>query len=142
MNNLKKFALQPTSTLHLRDGADELMYADGPDGKPDESKPMQIRLFGPGTKKFHAAKARASNRSIDRVKKKGKSDQSAEEQLKETAEFLAECTDGFENIEVDDLTGEALYKAVYADAELCFIAKQVDMYLGETANFTKSSTPT
>lgn len=139
MSNLKKFALQPTSILHLRDGNDDLMYADGADGQPDKEKPMRVRLFGPGTKRFAAARAAQSNRSVDRIKKKGKSDQSAEEQVAERAKFLTQCTDGFENIEVDGLTGDALAMAVYGDLELCFIPAQIDEYIGNTANFTGAS---
>jgi len=136
MSNLKKFALQATSILHLRDGNDDLMYADGVDGKPDTSRPMRAHLFGPGTKQYAAARAEQSNRSIDRLKKKGKSDQSAEDQIKETATFLARCTDRLENVEVDGLTGKDLCMAVYGDIELCFIPAQIDRYIGDTANFT------
>lgn len=138
-NNLKKFALKATSILHLRDGNDDLMYVDGPDGKPDLTKPMRAHLFGPGTKQYAAARAAQSNRSIDRLKKKGKSDLSPEDQVKETATFLARCTDSLENIEVDGLTGEDLYLAVYGDIELCFIPAQIDRYIGDTANFTGTS---
>lgn len=137
--NLKKFALVATAAHHLRDGNEELMYADGADGKPDQSKPMIAHMFGPGTKKFANAKAAQSNRNVDRFKKKGKSDLSAEDQVKDTAEFLAACTDRLENIEVDQLTDKALFMAVYSDLELCFIPAQLDKLLSDTANFTKAS---
>lgn len=142
LSNLKKFALQSVSILHLRDGNDNLMYADGPDGKPDESRPMRARLFGPGTKQYAKARAEQSNRNMDRIKKKGKSDLSAEDSVKETAVFLTRCTDGFENIEVDGLTGADLFMAVYSDIELCFIPSQIDRYIGDTANFTGASQTT
>lgn len=139
MSSLKKYALAQTSVLHLRDGNDELMYADGADGKPDQSKPMRVRLFGPGTKQHAAAKAAAGNRAMDRFKKKGKSDISAEDQVKETARFLVACTDAMENIEYEGLSGEAMYEAIYSDLSLIFIPQQIDKYLGDTANFTGPS---
>lgn len=137
--NLKKFALVATVAHQLRDGNDEPMFADGPDGKPDESKPMIAHMFGPGTKKFANAKAAQANRNMDRYKKKGKSDLSAEDQTKDTAEFLAACTDRLENIEVDALTDKALFMAVYSDLEYCFIPAQLDKLLSDTANFTAMS---
>lgn len=139
MNNLKNFALIATVAHHLRDGNDEPMFAAGPDGKPDESKPMIAHMFGPGTKKFANAKAAQANRNMDRYKKKGKSDLSADDQTKDTAEFLAAVTDRFENIEVDGLTDKALFTAVYSDLEVCFIPAQLDKLLSDTANFTKAS---
>jgi hypothetical protein len=138
-NNLKKYALNATATLHLRNGNDELMYADGPDGMPDESKPMRVRMFGPGTKQYAAAVAAANNRNMDRMKRKGKADMTAEDKIKETATFLSACTDGFENVEWDGLAGRDLYMAAYSDLELCFIPMQIDKWLGDTANFTKES---
>ncbi len=140
MNSLKKFALAETSVLHLRDGNEELMYADGADGKPDESKPMRVYLFGPGSKQFAKAKAAAGNRAIDRLKKRGKSDQTAEDNAKETADFLTSCTQSMENIDYEELTGAEMFKAIYLELDLCFIPMQIDKYLSDTANFTKGST--
>ncbi|NHZ78446.1 hypothetical protein F2P44_03980 [Massilia sp. CCM 8695] len=139
MTNLKKYALVPTAIHQLRDGNDDPMFADGPDGKPDESKPMNVHVFGPGTKVYAKAKAAQANRNMDRYKKKGKSDLTAEDQTKDTADFLAAVTDRFENIEVDELTDKALHLAVYSDLELCFIPAQLDKLLSDTANFTKAS---
>lgn len=139
MSSLKKYALAQTAVLHLRDGNDELMYADGADGKPDQSKPMRVRLFGPGTKQHAAAKAAAGNRAMDRFKKKGKMDVSAEDQIKETARFLAACTDSMENVEYESLSGDAMFEAIYSDLSLIFIPQQIDKYLGDTANFTEAS---
>jgi hypothetical protein len=76
---------------------------------------------------------------IDRLKKKGKTDQTADEKAQETAEFLADCTKSMENIEYDKLTGEALFKAVYSDRSIGFVADQVSKHLGDWANFTKDS---
>lgn len=138
--DIKKFAVEPTSRLHLRDANDELMYADGPDGKPDLSKPICAVLYGPGSKQYARAQARQSSKMIDKLKRKGKTDQTAEQRAEEQAEFLAACTQGFENLEYDSLQGEALAIAVYSDITIGFIAEQVGKTLGDWANFSKAST--
>jgi hypothetical protein len=140
MSDIRKHAVAETTSLHLRDAADELMYADGPDGNPDTSKPMTVVLYGPGSKPYAKAQARNSNHMIDRLKKKGKSDQTAEEKAQDVANFLADCTKAFENIDYEGLQGEALYKAVYADQSIGFVAEQVNKHLGQWGNFTKGST--
>lgn len=141
-NNLKKFALVPSIIHHLLDGDDKPMYADGPDGQPDVNRPMRAHMFGPSTKQYAKARAAQANRSMDRFKKKGKSDQSPEDQLTEQATFLAACTSQLENVEIDQLTGEALFMAVFSDPDVCFIPAQLDKLIGDTANFTKASQTT
>lgn len=136
MSNLKKYALQSVSILHLVDGNGDPMYADGPDGNVDKSRPMRAHLYGPGTRQFAAARVAQSNRNMDRIKKKGKTEQTVEESTNETATFLASCTARLENIEDGDLAGRDLAMAIYSDLELCFIPTQIDRYIGETANFT------
>jgi hypothetical protein len=137
--NIRKFAVIATSILHLRDASDELMYADGADGNPDLARPMQANLYGPGSKQFKAAQAASSNKMIERMKKKGKTDQSAAEQAEQLADFLTACTLSLENIELDSLTGDALIKAVYTTPEIGFVAEQVNKHISDWANFTQPS---
>lgn len=139
MSDIRKFAVALTNRLHLRNAEDELMYADGPDGAPDAAKPMAVNLYGPGSKQYSRALAAQNNRFVDRLKKKGKADQSAEDKKRETAEFLAACTESMENVEYDTLEGQALYLAVYTDIEIGFIAEQVGVFLGVWGNFRKGS---
>lgn len=140
MSDIRKHAVEETTVLHLRDAADELMYADGPDGNPELSKPMTVVLYGPGSKPYAKAQARQSNRMVDKLKKRGKTDQTAEEKAEEIAEFLTECTKSFENIDYEGLQGDALYKAVYADRTIGFVAEQVNKHIGSWENFSKGST--
>lgn len=132
--DIRKFAVEETTVLHLRDANDELMYADD-----EQKKPMLVTLYSPGSKAYAKAQTRNQNRMIDKLKKKGKTDQTPEEKAAETAEFLADCTKAMENVEYDKLQGEALFKAVYADSSIGFIADQVGKHLGDWANFTKGS---
>lgn len=134
MGDIRKFAVEETSVLALR----------GPDDEPlmgDDDKPMTVTLYGPGSKTYAKAQAANQNRMIDKIRRKGKADQTAEEKAREQAEFLAGCTKEFSsNIEYDDLDGDALFKAVYSDASIGFIAEQVGKHLSDWANFTSGST--
>lgn len=133
--DIRTQAVEETNVLHLRGADDELLY----DGS-DKSKPVTVTLYGPGSKPFAKAQAARSNRQIDRIKKKGKSDQSADETREENAIFFAACTQSMSHVEIDDLEGAALHKAVYLDAGIGFITEQVNKHLGEWGNFTKGST--
>lgn len=152
--DIRKFAVNPTTRLHLRDAADELMYlakldASGAPEKdehgaevPDLAKPIAVNLYGPGSKQYSQAQAANSNRMIDKLKRKGKTNQSAAEKAEEQAEFLSACTASWENMEYDKLQGDFLSKAVYTDITIGFIAEQVGKHLGEWGNFTKASSTT
>ena len=135
--DIRKFSVEETTLLHLRDTNDELMYADG-----DTKKPMTVTVFGPGSKAYAKAASKNQNRMIDKLKKKGKTEQTAEAKALENAEFLTDCTKGMENIDYDKLAGEDLYRAIYADTSIGFIAEQVGKHIGDWANFTKASAKT
>lgn len=135
--DIRKFAVEPTSRLHLRDANDELMYADD-----KKAKPIAVNLYGPGSKQHAKAQAAQENRMIDKLKRKGKTEQTAEQKAAEKADLLADCTASFENMEYEGLAGADLAKAVYADISIGFIADQVARHIGDWSNFTKASTKT
>ena len=130
--DIRKHAVEQTATLHLRDVDDELMYADD-----DKSMPITLKLYGPGSKEYASAQARQSNRLMDKLKRKGKSDQTAEQRASENAEFLADCTHSYENLEYGDLTGRDMLVAIYSDQSIGFIADQVAKHINDWANFTR-----
>ena len=140
MSSLKKYELEEAAVLHLKDGADELMYADGADGQPDTSKPMRVHLYGPGTQQYARAQNARQNHQVDLLKRKGKTRETAEEAALEQAEFLAACTKSMENMETESgNAGRDLFVEVYANRRLYFIATQVGLFLNDTANFTQGS---
>ena len=78
---------------------------------------------------------------MDNLKAKGKTEQTAEQNIKNTAMFLTEITAGFENMDYDDtLTGDDLAMAVYSDTSIGFIAENVNKFSGDWANFLPTST--
>lgn len=132
--DIKKFAVEETGVLELVDANDEPMI--GEDGKR-----MTITGYGPGSREYAKAMAARQNRMVDKLKRKGKTEQTAAEIAREQAEFLAGCTKEFSsNIECDGLAGDALHKAVYEDARIGFIAEQFGKWLVSWANFSKPST--
>ena len=131
--DLKSFAVEETGVLHLVSASDDPLH-------DAEGKPLTVTLYGPGSRHYARAQAVQQNRMIDKLKRKGPSNQTPEEKSREQAEFLAMCTKEFSaNIEYEGLSGDALFRAVYADTSIGFIAEQVGKYLGDWANFTKGS---
>lgn len=132
MADVRKFAVSATGRLHLRDANDQLMY-------DDNGGEIAVNLYGPGSKQYAAAQAAQHNRMIDKLKRKGQSVQTAEQIAEEKAEFLADCTASFENLEYEVLTGDTLARAVYSDITIGFIADQVAKHIGDWSNFSKGS---
>lgn len=130
--DIRSFAAEATSTFQLRDANDELMFANG-----DETKPMRVTVYGPGSKTYAKVQAANHNRMIDRLKSKGKAKATPEEIATEEAERLAKLTKSMENIEYGDLQGEEMFAAIYADISIGFIADQVRVHIGEWGNFSK-----
>lgn len=140
--DIRKLAAEETAFVHLRNADDTLLYESNEDGKPDETKAIGVTVYGPGTKTYARAKAEQNKRLLAVMRKKGKTGLNAEETAEETARFLADCTKSFHFIEYDDLQGDALHLAVYADKTIGFIGEQVGAHLGNWANFTKGSAKT
>lgn len=142
MSSLKKYEMVETSILHLRDANDDLMYADGENGEPDQSKPQRVELYGPGTKQYARAQAALSTKNLARMQRKGSNFKiSAEDSLKDSAEFCAAVTKRFENIDSEkNATGEDLFMEVYGNIKLKHIVEQCEAHARNTANFSPPST--
>lgn len=138
--DITKKAVAETSILHLRSADDVLLYDDGADGKPDHSKPVTIELYGPGSKPYNAAKSKAANKMLEKLRRKSKVELTAEEQDEQQMEQLIACTIRFNHIEhPSGATGENLFRAVYSDPTLGFIRDQVQAHIGDWGNFTPTS---
>lgn len=129
--DIRSKAVSETSTLHLRDASDDLMF--------DGDKPVTVTVYGPGSKAYARAKTEQSNRLIDRMKKKGKTDLSPEDALREKVDFLTAITAGMDGVDYDGKQGHDLYRAVYGDVTLGFVADQVAKHVEDWGNFSKGS---
>lgn len=135
MFDITKLAATETSIVELVGGDDAPLY-------DDKGKRLTITVYGPGTKVYQRAQQRQQNQLMDKIKKRGKMDQTAEEKLAEQADFLAACTvsfNGFSYPPADGLEGQDLFRKAYADPSIGFIAAQVAAHINDWANFTKSS---
>jgi len=129
-------AVTDTAPLHLKNAAGEPLYADA-----ERTKPVRIILHSPGSKAFSAVETAQSARAVKRLKANDGeiTATTAEERLQQTAEDLAVLTVRFENFTyppAGDAQGADLFKAVYADPKIGFIAKQVSKFLTDWSNFT------
>ena len=135
MFDITTLSAAETSTVELLGGDDALLY-------DDKGKALSITVYGPGTKIYQKAQARQQNQLMDKIKKRGKMDQSAEDKLTEQAEFLAACTvsfNGFAYPPAQGTEGPEHFRKAYADPSIGFIAAQVAAHINDWANFTKSS---
>lgn len=140
--DLRSIKPAESAFLHLRDTSEALLHALDDKGNEDKSKPVGITLYGPGSKPYAKANAARQARLLDKVRRKGKVQQTPAEIAAENAEFLTAVTAGFHHIERDELSGEALYRAVYEDQEIGFIADQANTFVGDWSNFTIGSAKT
>lgn len=141
MSSLTKQELADVFVLHLKDAADELMYAAGSDGEPDRTKPQRVHIYGPGTKQGARAQAERNGRTIERMQRKGKMKMSADETMQDRAEYAAAVTKSFENIDSDKgATGDDLFMEVYLNPKLVHLVEQVEAGARSYANFSKAST--
>lgn len=133
--SLRKHAVSETATLHLQDAEGNPIYAD-----EDEKKPVEIILYGPGSKEFAEAQQRRQDAMMSKIQRGSRTKKlSQEEAEKLRVDFLVRCTAGSNNLELDGQTGTELYRAVYSDRSLGFIADQVDRFMGDWGNFSPSA---
>ena len=115
MFDITKLSANETSTVELVGGDDEPLY-------DDKGARLSITVYGPGTKVYQRAQARQQNLIMDKLKKRGRMDQSAEEKALEQAEFLASCTvsfNGFAYPPAKGLEGAAYFRKALAMSASC-----------------------
>lgn len=117
----------------------------GPDEAPmmaDTTTQCSITVYGPGSDPYAKAEAKRQNRLLERLRRKGKAEMSADEQRGEQAEFLAAITvsfNGFDYPPAGEASGKDLFRALYMDRSVGFITDQLQKFVGDWGNFTGSS---
>jgi len=129
-------AVDETTTIHVKNAAGELLYAD-----KARTKPVQIEIWGPGSDAFGIVESRQSSRAVKRMQENdGKITVAPhEDRVRETAEDLATLTRSFINLAyppAGNAQGAELFAALYRDKKLGFIAKQVTQAVGDWGKFT------
>jgi hypothetical protein len=128
--DIRKFEVQDVATIHL----------NGPDDKPwfIDGAPVTVTIYGPGSAQFVKATAANNQRLIKQMTAGTEVEQQTPE---EKARFLADITQSFsEDVEIDDLKGDALHVAIYSNLKLGFIGEQVQKKSAKWSVFMKGST--
>lgn len=132
--DIRTLAIAKTGVIPVRNAAGEKQFDEA-------GNPLTITVHSPGTKKFNQASHDMRTANSDRMvsKMQGKSDgkQSADDELTESAEFLAAITISFDNFSYGDATGYAQFEACYADIEIGHIADDVRKFINDRANFMR-----
>jgi hypothetical protein len=137
--NLKKIAAADTAIIELLDGHGQRLMTEG-----TEPQPVTVTIYGPGSKQQAEAVARHRQRSIKaRAQNKGR-EPTADEERASQAVLLADITASSSGLDYGEegaptLTGRELYLAVYGDAQLGFIADQINRKSVDWSVFTKPS---
>ena len=137
MSKLSKLATALSATFAVHDAADVPQF--------DGDTPLTITMHGPGSGAFNAATARATNQTMERMRRKGKLDQSAEQRKAEQIEMLVATTISFNGFGGPDDTGTTdpeEFRKVWADPELGFNADRFLKLIGDHENFMKPSPTT
>lgn len=133
---IKSLAVAETVSFQLTDAADAPLVDDA-------GKPCMCVVHGPGSKRYAQANARKQARLMAKLQRGKALTESADEQVRHNAEFLADITEQLEvEYEGSDgtlLQGRELYLAVYSDLALGFIAEQVARKAGDWGNFSRGS---
>lgn len=127
--DIKTLGVAETKVLHLV----------GPDKKPlygEDQAPMTVTIYGPGSRQYAQAQAGNVARTVEQMQRGNQVKSTTEDR----AQFLAGCTVEFSaNVEYDGLKGEALFRAIYSDLSIGFIADQVTKEVGEWSGFMRGS---
>lgn len=128
-------AVTDTATIHVKNAAGELLYADA-----ERKLPVEIVIYGPGSDAYGIVEARQSARTVKRMQENDGQFTAAphEERVREAAEDLATLTVEFRNFAyppAGDARGAKLFEAVYADQKLGFITRQVSKAVNDWGKF-------
>ncbi len=130
--NLQQLAINGTAEMPVCDAAGDPQFAA-------DDLPITITFYGPGTKQFqrakHAMEERNNARTLARMQGKTDNKRTAEDKVRERAEFLAAVTVSINNATVGDKTGHDAALALYSDITLGHIADDADKFLADRGNF-------
>lgn len=143
----------PFAFLHFKDADGVPMYAENADGEPDETKPIGVNLYGPGSRQYvevmDAIETEAMHRfmpvQMQGGKKSKRDDDEPISSRNRKVATLVKLTHSFQNIgDVPGpgdvpLSGEKLAHAIWDDCELGYLIPQADAFIGAWTNFMRGS---
>lgn len=105
----------------------------------EDGSVASVTVHSPGSKEFAAAKSEASNRAIKRLRSKGKTDTTPEEDLAATANFLTRITISFNGLRFGDADGKEMFRSVYMNPGLGWLTDQVNTGAGDWGNSLRAA---
>jgi hypothetical protein len=138
MSDLSKYAVKDSSVMQLRDpSTDDLMFADGVDGKPDETKPMTILVGSKASKAYQAAYAKYQDKIMQAVKKGRNSTRDSNTNKADTIALVAAVCSNAQNVNVGDnpLQTPEDFKKLFSDDRFYWVKEQVEEELNNTGSF-------
>lgn len=130
--DINSLQLQDTTTLHLKNPSTEMPLYTG----EKHDKPVEIVIYGRSSKQYRQWLSAAESAKARRKNK----EQSPEEKLADTVDFLAAITKEVRNIKIGDteVNNYEAIKAMYAAPGLVWIGDQVANALSEVDGFLQS----
>jgi len=123
--------VEEQTTVELDDkNGNELMDADGKNRR-------SITMWGPGSRPFVEAQARAKTRNMKRMRTHGgRTKADADADLEHEATFLAEITVSFNHFGLaEDQQTRHAFKEFYKNPKVGYITQKVNAEAGDWANF-------
>lgn len=148
---LAGLALAATLFVHFRHPAsDEPVFALFPEGhsragEPDESKPVGVRIYGPGSKEYRATQTALLNEAIERRKKKVTAEAIESNAVKTLARTTFEFVNFTYKAEGDESEGEGqgyspeTAQLFYSDRRYVHLREQVQDAQGDHGRFLPSA---
>lgn len=138
MASLKKLAIETTGTMEVKDAAGNVVC-------DDLGAAWSITHHSPGTKQFQKAKHAYDEKrsaSLTAMMTGKDTKRTADDDLRDTAEFLAAITISFNGFDYEGKLGHDAYKAAYMDLEIGHVANDLNKYLGDRGNYLKAKPQT
>lgn len=123
--NIESAAVAETTRIHLEDAVGNKIF--------DGDKPVEIEVYGKGSKQYRNALAALSRKNTQR---KGKQ-QSFETNVEDGVEILVTISKTSHNLEIagTPVTTPEAFRQMYSNPSLFFINDQVQATLDDNGNF-------
>lgn len=135
--DVSTFAISESSEITINHPVTgEPFLVDTEDGK----KPMIVVVHGPGSKPFKAAQA-VSQKTYSATFHRGKSRETPDQKDAREAAFLSACTIEFKNFGYKGMAQDdrEAFRACYLDPAMGWLTEQVNLEMGDWANFTQAA---
>ena len=137
--DFNELALEETSKLHLAHPKDDgtMLYAPVAKGQPEDSRPVELNVYGPASPQFR----KAMDVMHKKTAKRGKREATAEESREQSVEFLVAVPIDFSNIKFDGevVDNAEAFRKLYSNPKYEWVTKQATAFLFTDSNFLVES---